>query len=168
MKTLRPYLLILALTLASAASAAAQNELAALDGSRVNIEAQSGKVVILAIGAAWLPLSAKQAEVTESLAKKYGNKNVAVYFVLTDSANPRSRNYTSIEDIKRFVSLNKVTVKVLLDPDGAATLRKYDVEQMPSFVLLDKKGTAAGETFGGIDPKFDLTGPISRAVDKLL
>jgi hypothetical protein len=42
------------------------------------------------------------------------------------------------------------------------------LEQVPSFVILDKNGVAIGEPFGGIDPKYDITVPISRAIDKIL
>lgn len=168
MKNLKHYISFLVLATVFAVSAAAQTNLTSLDGTRVDVEAQNGKVVVMAIGAAWLPLSAKQAEYTNALAKKYAGKNVVVYFVMTDSANPKSKNYTSTEDIKRFVTANKLNVTVLRDPDGAATLRKFGVEQVPSFVLLNKQGDAAGEPFGGIDPKYDITIPISKAIDKLL
>ena len=47
----------------------------------MDIQAQRGKVVILAVGSGWLPLSGKQAEYTNMLAKRYAGKNVVVYFV---------------------------------------------------------------------------------------
>jgi peroxiredoxin len=168
MKNLKHYISFLVLATAFAVSAAAQTNLTSLDGTKVDVEAQNGKVVVMAIGAAWLPLSAKQAEYTNALAKKYAGKNVVVYFVLTDSANSKSNNYTSPEDIKRFVATSKLTVTVLRDPDGAATLKKFKVDQVPSFVLLNKQGDLAGEPFGGIDPKYDITIPIAKAVDRLL
>jgi hypothetical protein len=57
---------------------------------------------------------------------------------------------------------------MLRDPDGAVTLKKYSIDQIPSFVILDKNGDQAGEPFGGIDPKYDITVPISKAIDRLL
>jgi triphosphoribosyl-dephospho-CoA synthase len=59
-------------------------------------------------------------------------------------------------------------LELLRDPDGAATLKKLGVDQIPSFIILDKTGSKAGETFGGIDPTYDITAPISKAVDRLL
>lgn len=168
MKNLKGLITTIALTLVFSAAALSQTVLNSIDGARINVEAQNGKVVVLAVGAAWLPLSAKQVEFTNVLAKKYAGKNVVLYFVATDSANARSRNYTSIADIRSFASLNKLTSTILLDPDGAATLKKYKVEQVPSFVILNKNGELAGEPFGGIDPKYDITIPISKAIDKLL
>ena len=167
MKTLRSFIVVLALTVCLAAAAAAQTSLPALNGPSIDVQGQRGKVVILAIGASWLPLSNKQAEYTNMLAKRYTGKDVMVYFVATDSTDPKSKNHAADAVIEKFVAGSKLTVPVLRDSDGSATLKKFSVDQLPSFVILDKQGTAAG-TFGGIDPKFDVTRPISKAVDKLL
>jgi len=168
MKTLKHQISFLVIATALAVSASAQTNLTSLDGAKVDVQGQDGKVVVMAIGAAWLPLSVKQAEYTNALAKKYAGKNVIVYFVVTDSANPKSKNFTSVEDIKRFVATSKLNVTVLRDPDGSATMGKFKVDQVPSFVLLNKQGEPASEPFGGIDPKYDITIPISRAIDRLL
>lgn len=151
-----------------AAFAAAQTSLSSLEGGRVDIQAQKGKVVILAIGASWLPLSSKQVESTNALAKKYAGSEVVIYFIATDSTSPKSKNYASNEDLKRFAASNKLSVGMLRDPDGAGTLKKFSIDQIPSFVILDKQGNLAGAPFGGIDPKGDFTPAISRMVDSLL
>ena len=168
MRSIKGFITILSITLAAAVAAMAQTNLVGLDGARVNIEGQNGKVVVLAIGASWLPLSSKQAEYTNSLAKKYGGKNVVVYFVMTDSENPRSKNFATNDQIRKFATDNKLSVTLLRDSEGSVTLKKYHVEQVPSFVILNKTGAQAGEPFGGIDPKYDITVPISKAIDKLL
>ena len=158
--------LLIAIT-ASVAGATAQTPLQSLNGERIDVQGQKGKVVILAMGASWLPLSGKQAEYTNMLAKRYTGKDVAVYFVATDSTNPKSKNFASNADLEKFVAGSKLTVPVVRDTDGAVTLKKFNVDQLPSFVILNKQGSVAG-SFGGIDPKFDVTVPISKAVDKLL
>ena len=168
MKTLKGFIAILSITLASVLAASAQTNLTSLDGTRINVEGQNGKVVVLAVGASWLPLSNKQAEFTNALAKKYAGRDVVFYFIATDSANAGSKNFASNDAIRKFATGNKLTVTVLRDPDGAATLKRFNVEQMPSFVILDKNGHETGEPFGGIDPKYDITIPISKAIDKLL
>lgn len=145
-----------------------QTSLTALDGARVDVQGQRGKVVILAVGASWLPLSGKQADFANTLAKKYAGRNVVVYFVATDSTAANSRNFASNDDIKKFAAANKLTVTILRDGDGAATLAKFNIDQLPSFVILDKNGSMVGEAFGGIDPKYDITVPISKEVDRLL
>ncbi len=168
MKILKGFIAILSITLAITFAASAQTNLTSLDGTRVNVEGQTGKVVVLAVGAAWLPLSAKQAEYTNALAKKYAGKNVVFYFVATDSTNSKSKNFAANDTISKFAFANKLSIPILRDSDGAATLEKYDIEQVPSFVILDKNGNQVGEPFGGIDPKYDITIPISKAIDKLL
>jgi len=168
MKTIKGFIAILTVTFAASFAASAQVNLTSLDGKSVNLEGQNGKVVVLAIGASWLPLSGKQAEFTNALAKKYTGKNVVFYFVATDSANPKSKNYATDDAIKKFAFGNKLTATVLRDSDGAATLKKFNVEQVPSFVILDKNGKQIGDVFGGIDPKYDVTIPISKAIDKIL
>lgn len=167
MNTIKGYISILALTLMLAGAAFSQTVLTSPDGSRVDVDAQRGKVVVLAVGAAWLPLSAKQAEITNALAKKYAGKDVVVYFVATDSTRSGSKNFASDADVRTFVTDNKLSVAVLRDSDGAVMIRKYQLEQVPSFIILDKQGRPSGEPFGGIDPKFDLVGAISKVIDKL-
>ena len=167
MKRIKGLIGLFGLVVVIAAAASAQTPLATLHDSTVDIQGHRGKVVILALGARWLPLSGKQAEYTNVLAKRYTGKDVVVYFVATDSTNTKSKNFAANADIEKFVAGSKLTVPVLRDSDGAVTLKKFGVDQLPSFVILDKQGGVAG-TFGGIDPKFDVTVPISKAVDKLL
>ncbi len=168
MKIIKNFISVLSLLVGVAFAASAQTPLASIDGAKIDVQGQKGKVVILAVGASWLPLSGKQAEYTNQLAKKYAGKNVVIYFVTTDSTLPKSKNFASNENILKFGTTNKLTVPILRDSDGALTTEKFSVTQLPSFVILDKAGNQAGESFGGIDPKFDITIPISRAVDKLL
>ena len=148
-------------------SASAQTPLPSISGGTVDVQAQKGKVVVLAVGASWLPLSAKQAEFTSALAKKYAGKSVVVYFIATDSTNPKSKNHATNADLATFASNNRLSVPVLRDPDGATIVRKFRVDQLPSFILLDKSGAISGPAFGGIDPKFDITVTISKRVDSL-
>lgn len=168
MNTQKRFVSIIAVTLVLSAAAFSQTVLNTVDGARVDLEAQKGKVVVLAVGAAWLPLSAKQAEFSNALAKKYAGKNVVFYYVTTDSTDPKSKNYASDADVRKFAADKKLTMTVLRDSDGLAMTRKYEVEQVPSFVVLDKQGQPSVEPFGGLDPKYDLTGPISKLIDKLL
>jgi thiol-disulfide isomerase/thioredoxin len=168
MKTIKNLALVLSLLFAVSLGVSAQTVLTSVDGIKIDVQAQKGKVIILAVGASWLPLSAKQAEYTNMLAKKYAGKNVVVYFVATDSTAAKSKNFASDQDIRKFAVTNKLTAPVLRDSDGALTLKKFNIDQLPSFILLDKNGEPASEPFGGIDPKYDITVPISKAVDKLL
>lgn len=168
MKTIKVIAYSLALVGILSTVTSSQTVLTSLDGTRVDVEAQRGKVVVLAVGASWLPLSAKQIEYTNALTKKYQGKDVVFYFVATDSASAKSKNFASGDDISKFIFANKFNGTVLRDADGAVTLKKYDIDQIPSFVILNKSGSQVGEPFAGIDPKYDITIPLSKAIDKLL
>lgn len=168
MKRLNRLISFPALFIVFAAGALAQMPLTGLDGEKIDVQGQKGKVVVLSIGASWLPLSPKQAEFTNTLAKKYASRDVVIYFIATDSISAKSKNFAASDTLQKFAAANKLNVPVLRDPDGAATLKKLGVDQVPSFVILDKDGNRYGEPFGGIDPKFDVTVPISRAIDRLL
>ena len=168
MNSIKFLIATLFITVVTALSTSAQTSLVGLDGSHVDVQGQHGKVVILAIGASWLPFSAKQAEFTNFLAKKFSGRDVIVFFVSTDSTVPKSRNFASNEDVKKFATTNKLTATILRDGDGAVTLKKFNIDQIPSFVVLDKNGNMVGQAFGGIDPNYDITVAISRAVDKIL
>ncbi|HMQ04822.1 MAG TPA: TlpA disulfide reductase family protein [Pyrinomonadaceae bacterium] len=168
MKNLKTFAIACAFALVFVSASFAQTVVPKLDGGTVDVQAQNGKVVVLAIGASWLPLSTKHAEYANALAKKYAGRNVAFYYVVTDSTNARSKNFASDESVQKFVAANRLGMPVLRDSDGATVLKKFKIDQVPSFLILDKTGAAAGEAFGGIDPKFDITVPISRKIDSLL
>jgi len=172
MKTVKGFIAILVLTMVLGVSAFSQTVLQSLSGGSVNLDAQRGKVVVLAVGASWLPLSTRQIDITNTLAKKYQGRDIVFYFVATDSTRP-GKNFASDDDIRKFASVNKIAVgSVLRDSDGATTLRKYQIDQVPSFVVIGKDGRIVGEPFGGLDAspssKYDITVPISRAIDKAL
>lgn len=123
MKNIKLLLAIFGLLIVFTFSAMAQTNLTTLGGGTVNIEGQRGKVVVLAIGASWLPLSKDQAVITNKLAKKYAGRDVAVYFVATDSTAAKSKNYASDEELTAFSTKNKLSVSVLRDSDGLLTLK---------------------------------------------
>lgn len=175
MKNIKSLFLIFSFVFAFSLAVSAQN-LTALDGGKVDVQNQKGKVVVLAIGASWLPLSAQQAVITNKLAKQFAGRDVVVYFVATDSTAAKSKNYASDEELGAFAARNKLSVPVLRDSDGAQTLKKYQIDQLPSFVILGKDGKPATEAFGGIgsvdpknsDSKNDVSAPIAEAINRLL
>lgn len=168
MKTLTKIFAVFVITFGAFSAASAQTLLPSLSGGSVDVQAQRGKVVLLAIGATWLPLSGKQAEFTNALAKKYAGKNVAIYFIATDSTNAKSKNHATDDQIRQWAATNRLTVNILRDSDGASVMRKFAVDQLPAFIVLDKNGNQSGDAFGGIDPKYDVTVPIGKKVDSLL
>lgn len=167
MKNIKLLFAVLTLVFGFAFSVPAQT-LTSLDGEKINVTNQTGKIVVLAIGASWLPLSKDQAGFTNKLAKKFAGRDVVIYFVATDSTSEKSKNFASNAELSAFATRTKLTVPVLRDSDGAATLKKYAIDQIPSFVILGKDGKPATEAFGGIDPKSDISIPIAQAIERIL
>ena len=157
--------LIFAMTLI--ASAQENQFLVSLDGQKIDVSSQD-KVVVLAIGASWLPLSKNQVSAVNKLSKKYAGRDVVFYFISTDSENAKSKNYASNDQLRKFATDNKLTVGILRDSDGTLTVKKYKIDQFPAFVILKKDGLPAAEVFGGIDPTSDITVPLSELIDKAI
>jgi peroxiredoxin len=169
MKNIKLYSTIVGLLIAFSVAASAQSIVfTSLEGDKIDLDAQKGKVVVLAIGAQWLPLSGQQAGFINKLAKKYANKDVVFYFISADSTSEKSKNYASNEEIRKFAKENQLSVKILRDSDGEKSIKKFNIDQLPSFVILDKTGKVATEPFSGLDPKTDISISISKEIDKLL
>lgn len=169
MRSIKTLLAIFSLVFVFSVAASAQGvSLTSIDGQKVDVQARRDKIVVLAIGASWLPLSTQQAVYTNKLAKKFAGRDVEIYFVMTDSISQKSKNYASDAELQSFATRNKLTVTILRDSDGAATFKKFGVDQIPSFVILGKDGKPATEAFGGIDPKTDISISIAQQIDKIL
>src|SRR3982074_735566 len=75
----------------------AEFSLRSISGQTVTSESLRGEVVVLAFGATWLPLSRTQLQGVKKLADEYSDRGVVVYWVSTDSENPKSKNFASDE-----------------------------------------------------------------------
>jgi len=136
------------------------------DGQTITSDSLRGEVVVLAFGASWLPLSKAQLQGVRKLADEYSDRGVVVYWVSTESEDPKSKNYASDENLRGFAQKYGLKVTVLRDPDGA-TSKKFGVDQLPSFVIVDKHGVAS-EPIGGLDPNGNLADQLAERLDKVL
>lgn len=162
------------LTVLVSCTALAQNRttqvdfsLQSTDGQTVTSASLRGEVVVLAFGASWLPLSKTQLQGVRKLADEYSNRGVVVYWVSTESADPKSKNFASDEQLRSFAQKYGLKVTVLRDHDGVVS-KKFGVDQLPSIVILDKEGIMSGGPIGGLDPSGDLAGQLASRLDKLL
>jgi peroxiredoxin len=160
---------ILALAMSATLAARAPNQsvefsLRAIDGETVTSTSLRGEVVVLAFGSSWLPLTRNQMEAVKKLADQYAGRGVAVYWVSTESESPKSKNYSSDEQLRELARKYKVTV--LRDPDGAVS-KKLGVDQLPSVVIIDKQGNMAAN-IGGMDPTADLAKQLAEKLNKIL
>ena len=147
--------------------AAVDFSLRSVDGQTVTSNSLRGEVVVLAFGASWLPLSKTQLQGVRKLADEYANRSVVVYWVSTESDDPKSKNFASDEQLRAFSQKYGLKVTVLRDPDGAVS-KKFGIDQLPSMVILDKQGNISGAPIGGLDPQGNLAGQLASRLDKLL
>ena len=169
----KPILALLLLVMLGSSFVFAQNgpdtvnfSLRTTDGQTITSDSLRGEVVVLAFGASWLPLSKAQLQGVRKLADEYSDRGLVVYWVSTESEDPKSKNYASDDNLRAFAQKYGLKVTVLRDPDGA-TSKKFGVDQLPSFVIIDKHG-AASEPIGGLDPNGNLANQLAERLDKVL
>ncbi len=138
-----------------------------IDGQTVSAESLRGKVVVLAFGASWLPLSRAQTQGLQRLSETYRGAGVEVFFVSTESESERSRNYASDEQLRTFARRNNLRVTVLRDPGGQIS-RQMGVDQVPAIVLLDRQGNLSGAPILGLNPNGDFAAQLASRLDELL
>jgi peroxiredoxin len=166
-KWLLASLIAMLLSTAAIAQTRVDFSLRSVDGQTVTSESLRGEVVVLAFGASWLPLSRTQLQGVRKLADEYSDRGVVVYWVSTESADPKSKNFASDDQLRSFSEKYGLKVTVLRDPD-AATSKKFGVDQLPSIVILDKQGNISGAPIGGLDPGGNLATQLAPRLDKLL
>ena len=137
-----------------------------IDSQTITSDSLRGEVVVLAFGASWLPLSKMQLQGVRKLADEYSDRGVVVYWVSTESEDAKSKNFASDDQLRAFAQKYGLKVTVLRDPDGV-TSKKFGVDQLPSFVLIDKRGSAS-EPIGGLDPNGNLASQLAERLDKVL
>ncbi len=140
--------------------------LTSTDGQTITSESLRGEVVVLAFGASWLPLSKNQLQGIRKLADEYSDRGVVVYWVSTESEDPKSKNFASNEQLRGFAQKYGIKVTVLRDPDGV-TSKKFGIDQLPSIVIIDKQGNPS-EPIGGLDPNGNLANQLASRLDKVL
>ncbi len=126
-----------------------------------------GDIVVLAFGASWLPLSKAQVQGVQELADEFGEREVRVYWVSTDSNSPKSKNYATDEQLRAFARKHGLKVAVLRDPDGSL-FKQTGADQLPSIVILDRAGEISGAPIGGLDPSRKLVDVLSPRLKPLL
>lgn len=142
-------------------------QLRSIDGQAIGASEVRGQVVVLVVGASWLPISRKQAQNIRKLANEYGKRGVVVYYVSTDSESPKSKNYASDEQLKAFSRRHEMNVSVLRDPD-AATVKQMGVDQLPAVVILDRSGKVFRSPITGLDPEGILSEQLAEPLNALL
>jgi peroxiredoxin len=153
---------------ASRAQTALDFKLKTTDGGEITSQMVRGDVVVLAFGSSLLgPLSKQQVQGVQELADQFGERNVRVYWVTTDSDKPQARTYASDEQLRSFARKNGLKTAVLRDPEGAL-FKQTGADQLPAVVILDRRGSVSVPVVGGHDPKHTLVDSLSERLNKML
>jgi peroxiredoxin len=137
------------------------------DGQTITSDSLLGDVLVLAFGASYLPLYKTQLTGVRNLADEYSDRGVVVYWVSTESEDPKSKNFATDAQLRAFAQKYGLKVTVLRDPDGVIS-KKFGIDQLPSIVIIDKQGNPVGEPIGGLDPNGNLAGQLAQSLDKVL
>lgn len=153
---------------ASAPMAPLNFKLRTTDGGEITSEMVRGDVVVLAFGSTQLGSLAKaQVQGLQELANEFGERDVRVYWVSTESDSPKSKTYASDAQLSAFARKNGLKIAVLRDPEGAL-FKQTGSDQLPSVVLLDRRGEVSGSPIGGHDPNSKLVDLLSKRLNDLL
>src|SRR5213083_2046312 len=120
-----PLLALFLLVMLGSSLVFAQNPVAfslhTIDGQTITSDSLRGEVVVMAFGASWLPLSKMQLQGIRKLADEYSDRGVVVYWVSTESEDPKSKNFASDTQLRAFAQKYGLKVTVLRDPDGVTS-----------------------------------------------
>jgi thiol-disulfide isomerase/thioredoxin len=125
-------------------------------GEAWQLSSDRGAVVLLDVWATWCEPCRDALPVYASLAARYAERGVKVYAVNVD-AEP--------SHIAAFLTETKVSLPVLLDPEGVVAESQLKVQLMPTSFLIDRAG-AIRHTHEGFDP--DVLAGLPAEVDALL
>jgi len=129
-------------------------------GQTVTLSSLRGSVVVLLFSGVQDPQRRDGLKALASLAERYQDKSVKVYWVSINSTAQASD-----EQLKSISS----TVSILRDGNQAAFKRlSGKVAQLPTIVVLDQEANPVGQPRGGISSSSDFINDLASIIDRLL
>lgn len=112
------------------AAAAPEFQAPSLEGKEFKLSSLKGKVVLMDFWATWCDPCRESVPLFQSLFQKYKGDGFSVVGVSMDAET---------EGVPAFVSQEKVSYSIVLDPDNTVG-RLYRVHGIPNIFLIDKQG----------------------------
>jgi len=113
-------------------------ELKDMNGKKVRLKDYRGKVVLLNFWATWCGPCVDEMPFLEKLHLHFKD---ADFILLAVSLREKK------ETVKKFIDENKLTFKILLDPQGK-TMGSFGIWSIPATFIVDKKGALVGKAIG--------------------
>jgi len=130
-------------------------------GETVSGSTLRGKVVVLLFSGAQDPQRREGLKALDSLAERFQDRNVKVYWVSVNSPAEMSN-----DQLKAASGGYVVAVR---DPNQAAFKRfSGKLAQLPTIVVIDQQGNPFGQPRGGFNPNSDFINDLASTIDKLL
>ena len=114
-----------------------------LDGSKFELASKRDKVVLLNLWATWCPPCRAELPELQSLHTKYAARGFEVIGVSVDESG--------VETVRNFVTEQKLTYPIVLDPEGKLA-NILQTSSLPTSVLLDRDGKIIWKSFTMIEP----------------
>jgi peroxiredoxin len=154
-------------TRGSAITATPQDlKLLTASGQTVSTASLRGKIVVLLFSGIQDPQCRYEFEALSSLAERYRDKAVRIYWVSIDRITD-----LELQKIRQDCGPTSA-ISIVGDPRGAAFKRfiqESDTRpQLPTVVILDGQGQMYGQPRGGFNPNNDFVNDIAAVLDKLL
>ena len=131
------------------------------DGHTVNLSSLRGKVVILLFGGVQDPQCKDEFRALQSLAERYQDKGVNIYWVSVNSAAEASND-------KLKSPCGPAGSVVVLRDQNQAGFKRYSGRQLPTIVVLNQQGEVHGQPRGGFNPNSDFVNDLAAVIDGLL
>ena len=112
------------------------------EGSLQHLSTGRGRVVLVNFWATWCPPCLAEMPSLEALYQSYKDRGLEVLAVSSDTQGAQI--------VLPFVTQNRLSFPVLLDPSGEVT-RLYGVASLPTTYVLDREGRLVTVAVGGRD-----------------
>jgi cytochrome c biogenesis protein CcmG, thiol:disulfide interchange protein DsbE len=114
-----------------------------LDGSKFELNARKGKVVLLNLWATWCGPCRYEIPELQAIHDKYTSRGFEVVGVSVDESG--------VESVRDFVKEHEMRYPVVLDAEGKLA-NVFQTSVLPTSVLIDKTGKIVWKKYGAIMP----------------
>jgi len=114
-----------------------------LDGKPFNVTSEKGSVVLINVWATWCGPCRFEIPELQALHEKYRARGLKVVGVSVDD--------TGIDGVKQFVTENKITYPIALDPD-ARVANALRTTVLPTSIIVGRDGRIVWRKIGAVMP----------------